>query len=321
MKKSRRKFIKNSSILSLGGILGAGLPLEAIAKMRKSVSANEKINFAVIGCKGQGWSNMRSILKNSEANCIGLCDVDKDVLDTRSNDVEKITGKKPKLYGDYRKMLENKDIDAVVIGTPDHWHCLNLVDSLEAGKHAYCEKPISNSITEANIMLESSKYHGKCVQVGQWQRSGGQYQEAIDYLWTGKLGKIRLVKAWAYQGWYGWVDEKPNKDWLKRNLGEDDWNTLNSLRQGNLSSTRGNSIYYHGAPFKEGKQPQGYKKKTQRESRILPGSQDLNIDKSFKKSGEVVWSDENLFGDGFYVSDDISISFGTIVVAITEPIS
>ncbi len=212
MKESRRKFIKNSSVLSFGGILGAGMPLEAIAKMRNNISANEKINFAIIGCKGQGWSNMRSILKNSEANCIGLCDVDKDVLDNRSNDVEKITGKKPKLYSDYRKMLENKDIDAVVIGTPDHWHCLNLVDSLEAGKHAYCEKPISNSITEANIMLESAKYHGKCVQVGQWQRSGGQYKEAIDYLWTGKLGKIRLVKAWAYQGWYGWVDEKPNKD-------------------------------------------------------------------------------------------------------------
>ena len=84
------------------------MPLEAIAKMRNNISANEKINFAVIGCKGQGWSNMRSILKNSEANCIGLCDVDKDVLDNRSNDVEKITGKKPKLYGDYRKMLENK---------------------------------------------------------------------------------------------------------------------------------------------------------------------------------------------------------------------
>ena len=104
------------------------------------------------------------------------------------------------------------------------------------------------------------------------------------------------------------VSTDPYKDWLKRNLGEDDWNTLNSLRQGNLSSTRGNSVYYHGAPFKEGKQPQGYKKKTAKEARILPGSQDLNIDKSFKKSGEVVWSDENLFGDGFYVSDDISIS-------------
>jgi len=104
------------------------------------------------------------------------------------------------------------------------------------------------------------------------------------------------------------VSTDPYKDWLQRNLGEEDWSTLSSLREGNLSSTRGNSVYYHGAPFKEGKQPQGYKKKTAKQANILPGSQDLNIDSSFKKSGEVVWSDENLFGDGFYVSDDISIS-------------
>jgi len=212
LKKSRRKFIRNASAFSFGGMLATSLPLESIAKLRKYVSPNEKINFGVIGCKGMGWSDMRSILKNSEADCIGLCDVDQRVLDSRSNDVEKITNKKPKLYGDYRKMLENQDIDAVVIGTPDHWHCLNLVDSLEAGKHAYCEKPISNSITEANIMLQSASRHGKCVQVGQWQRSGGQYKEAMEYLWSGKLGRIRLVKVWAYQGWYGWVDEKPDID-------------------------------------------------------------------------------------------------------------
>ena len=115
--KSRRNFIQKSTAFGLGSGLVSGFPNFLIAKDLKNNSPNETINFGVIGCKGQGWSNMRSILKNSEANCIGLCDVDKDVLDTRSNDVEKITGKKPKLYGDYRKMLENKDIDAVVIGT------------------------------------------------------------------------------------------------------------------------------------------------------------------------------------------------------------
>ena len=86
--------------------------------------------------------------------------------------VKDITGKKPKIYKDYRKLLENKDIDAVVIGTPDHWHCLNLVDALHADKHIYCEKPISNSIEEADIMLKASVESKKCVQVGQWQRSG-----------------------------------------------------------------------------------------------------------------------------------------------------
>ncbi len=212
MIKSRRSFVKNSTKVGIGASIFSGMSLSAIASMRKYVSPNEKINFGVIGCNGMGWSDMNSTLKNSEVDCIALCDVDQNVLEKRSDDVKKITGKKPILYNDYRKLLDNKDIDAIIIGTPDHWHCLNLVDSLEAGKHVYCEKPISNSIAEANIMLDSAKKHRKCVQVGQWQRSGGQYKEAMEYLWSGKLGKIRLVKVWAYQGWYGWVDEKPDID-------------------------------------------------------------------------------------------------------------
>ena len=212
MINSRRSFFKNTAKVGIGTSLFSGLSLSAIASMRKYVSPNEKINFGIIGCRGMGWSDMNSSLKNSEVDCIALCDIDQNILEKRSEDVKKITGKKPTLYNDYRKLLENKDIDAVIIGTPDHWHCLNLVDSLEAGKHVYCEKPISNSIAEANIMLDSAKRHGKCVQVGQWQRSGGQYKDALEYLWSGKLGKIRLVKVWAYQGWYGWVDEKPDTD-------------------------------------------------------------------------------------------------------------
>ena len=209
---SRRNFIKNSTKIGIGSYLLSGLEFPIYSKTRKSVSANDKINFGVIGCKGMGWSDMKSILKNNEADCIALCDIDENVLNQRSIDVEKITGNKPKLYRDYRKMLENNDIDGVVIGTPDHWHCLNLIDSLDAGKHAYCEKPISNSIEEADIMLKAAKKSGKCVQVGQWQRSGGQYKEAIEYLWSGKIGKVRLVKVWAYQGWYGWVDKKQDTE-------------------------------------------------------------------------------------------------------------
>ena len=102
------------------------------------------------------------------------------------------------------------------------------------------------------------------------------------------------------------IDRK--KEWLKRHLNKEEWEELESLRAGNLSSTRGNAIYYHGAPFKEGKQPQGYKTKTQKQSLVLPGSQDLNIDKTFQSGGQRIWSDENLFGEGFYVSDDISVA-------------
>ena len=209
---NRRGFIKNAAKIGLGSQFLFSTPLELIANNRYKISSNDKINFGVIGCKGMGWSDMASILKNSETDCIALCDVDDTVLKERSENVKDITGKKPKIYKDYRKLLDNKDIDAVVIGTPDHWHCLNLVDALSADKHIYCEKPISNSIEEADIMLKASLEAKKCVQVGQWQRSGGQYKEAMDYLWSGKIGKVRLVKVWAYMGWYGWVDNFKDTD-------------------------------------------------------------------------------------------------------------
>ena len=123
------------------------------------------------------------------------------MLKERTAELEKAGMKKPKLYKDYRKLLENKDIDVVLIGTPDHWHCLMLTDALQAGKDVYCEKPIANSIQEADIMLNYVGAHDRMVQIGQWQRSQPHFVDAINFVHSGKLGNIRLAKAWAYQGW------------------------------------------------------------------------------------------------------------------------
>ena len=139
-----------------------------------------------------------------------MCDIDRNVLKNRTDDLVKLGFPKPKLYADYRKMLENKDIDAVIIGTPDHWHCLILVDALEAGKHVYVEKPIGNSIAEINIMQKAVRKHSKIVQVGQWQRSQPHFVDAINYLRTGKLGRIRTCKAWSYVDWKGAVPKVPD---------------------------------------------------------------------------------------------------------------
>jgi predicted dehydrogenase len=99
------------------------------------------------------------------------------------------------VYKDYRKLLENKDIDAVLIATPDHWHCLQLTDALSAGKHVYCEKPIANSILEARAMVHATQKSGKVVQVNQWQRSEKHFQDAVAYVQSGKLGKM-LDVSW-----------------------------------------------------------------------------------------------------------------------------
>ncbi len=211
MSTSRRRFIRRTSAALAGAGIAAALPVEAFAGARRRTGANDKINFGLIGCKGMGWTNMKTQLSSvPESECIALADVDQSVLDERAANVEELRGRKPKLFTDYRKLLEMKDLDAVIIGTPDHWHCLILCDALSAGKHAYCEKPLANSIEECNVMLQAVKRYGKIVQIGQWQRSGSHYQQAHNYLKSGKLGNIRLVKCWAYQGWMEPVPVKPD---------------------------------------------------------------------------------------------------------------
>ena len=206
MKSTRRKFIKTASVLAAGSVI----PLEALRASEKPVSSNDKIRVGLIGANGQGFSDLTSFLLNKEVECIAMCDIDKNVLTRRTDDLLKLKFPKPKLFTDYRHLLENKDIDTVIIGTPDHWHCLMLVDSLEGGKHVYVEKPLGNSIAEINIMQKAVKKYNKIVQVGQWQRSQPHFVDAIKYLRSGKLGRIRVCKAWSYVDWKGAVPKVPD---------------------------------------------------------------------------------------------------------------
>lgn len=161
-----------------------------------------RINIGVIGCNGMGWANTTSLLKDPNVYCTGICDIDDAVIARRVADYKEYRDNTPTTYTDYRKLLEDKDIDAVVIGTPDHWHCKMFCDALEAGKHIYVEKPLANSIGEAFVMRKAAANHENLiVQVGQWQRSGTHYDQAINIVRSGSLGNIRLVKTWAYQGW------------------------------------------------------------------------------------------------------------------------
>jgi predicted dehydrogenase len=206
MTSTRRNFIKTASVIAAGSML----PLDAISIARLNIAPSDKIQVALVGGNSMGWSDLSSFLKNPEVECVALCDVDRNVLNRRTDDIVKMGRPKPKLYVDYRKMLENKDIDVVIIGTPDHWHCLVLCNSLEAGKHAYVEKPIGNSIAEINIMHKAVKKHGKIVQVGQWQRSQPHFVDAVKYLKSGKLGRIRVCKAWSFVDWKGPVPKVPD---------------------------------------------------------------------------------------------------------------
>jgi predicted dehydrogenase len=145
----------------------------------KTVAPSDRINVGVIGCNGQGFSDLSAFLENAEVECIALCDIDDSVLARRAGNVEKIRGKKPaNLYKDWRKIIDNKDIDVVIVGTPDHWHCIQMVAACEAGKDVFVEKPIGRTVEECNLMVKAAKKYNRVVQVGQWQRSDPHWQEA-----------------------------------------------------------------------------------------------------------------------------------------------
>ena len=196
---------------TVGGLaLMNTLPTARIFGKTTSIAASDKIRVGVIGCKGMGFSDTKSFMKMPEIDIVAMCDVDANVLAERRSDVEKASGKKPEGYGDFRKLLEDKNIDAVIIGTPDHWHALPMIYAAQAGKDVYCEKPVGRTIEECNAMLAAARKYERVVQVGQWQRSDKHWQDAIDFVRSGKLGKIRTVKSWAYQGWMKSVPVKPD---------------------------------------------------------------------------------------------------------------
>jgi predicted dehydrogenase len=195
--ETRRTFIKTSAITA------AGLSIApAIASSLTGCAPSDRINVGLIGCNGMGFSDLTEFLNNPQVTCLALCDIDDNVLNKRAADVEKKTGKKPaNLYKDWRQVMDNKDINVVIVGTPDHWHCLQMVAACEAGKDVYCEKPLGRTIEECNIMIKAAQKNKTVVQVGQWQRSDPHWLDAVNFIRSGKLGKIRIVRVYSYQGW------------------------------------------------------------------------------------------------------------------------
>ncbi len=124
---------------------------------------------------------------------VALCDVDRDVLAKARTMAEKGTGHDIKTFRDYRALLDDKDIDAVVVTVPDHWHARIMVDACAAGKDVYCEKPLSLTIAEGQAMVEAARKHNRVVQTGSQQRSDEKFRLACELVRSGRIGKVRRV--------------------------------------------------------------------------------------------------------------------------------
>ncbi len=204
MGQNRRDFCRKSMAI-LGGVAVAGsLPIQYAC--RRS-GPNDTIRVGLIGCRNMGYTNVTNFILNPDVQIVALCDVDDVILEQKAADLEKFAYEreiegyiKPDLFKDFRALLDRKDIDAVIVGTPDHWHALITILACQAGKDVYVEKPMANSIGEADLMVKASEKYDKVIQVGQWQRSGPHWNNASNYIQKGELGKISHVDVWLYGG-------------------------------------------------------------------------------------------------------------------------
>ncbi|MEX0906418.1 MAG: Gfo/Idh/MocA family oxidoreductase [Balneolaceae bacterium] len=194
MSLNRKEFLKKTSLSAAGLGMFSILPSSIWGA---KVAPSDQINVALIGCRNHGFNILRHHLSNEGVNCAALCDVDENVLNERARDVKENYSQDPKLYKDFRNLLEQTDIDAVIIGTPDHWHCLNFVYACQAEKDIYVEKPLANTIAECDIMVRAAGQYNRVVQVGQQQRSNIAFYEPMELIKTGHIGELRQVNIWA----------------------------------------------------------------------------------------------------------------------------
>ena len=191
---SRRNFLGATGAAAGFGMFGI-LGGRAAGATLRPITALKSPTIALIGCGGMGRANMGTFMDQG-VPVAAVCDVDSRHAGEAAEQVEKKQGKKPEIEKDFRKVLERKDIDAVIIGTPDHWHCLPTIHAAEAGKDMYLEKPISHDIVEAKTMAAAVKKADRIVQVGTWQRSTREFVAALEYVRSGKLGQIAVARAW-----------------------------------------------------------------------------------------------------------------------------
>lgn len=232
MENSRRNFIKKvaagSSALTIGG-LGYGFPASSYARI---IGANDRILMGIMGTNSRGRGMAANFARQKNTEVVTICDVDDNAMAKGIKAVEDAVGKAPRGEKDIRKMLQMKDIDAVFLAPPDHWHAPATIMSLAAGKHVYVEKPLSHSPAEGEMAISAARKYKKVVQMGAQRRSWKLLTEGINELKNGAIGRAYMAKTWYtnnrgpigigkvvpvpsnldYELWQGPAPRRPYKD-------------------------------------------------------------------------------------------------------------
>jgi len=187
-KVTRRRFHKTAAAALAMAATGPG----------RALGANDRIRLGFIGVANRGGQLLTAFLEHADAEVVALCDVHKPTLEKARQRLEG----KPDTYEDFRKLIERKDLDAVVIATPDHWHAIQTVDACDAGKDVYVEKPLSITVYEGRRMVEAARRNRRVVQVGTHRRSSALYARLAELTLSGKVGKITVGRAYRLSNMY-----------------------------------------------------------------------------------------------------------------------
>lgn len=187
---NRRDFIKGAGALTVGAAI-ASVP-------RNVMGANDRVIVGGIGTGRQGTYDIEDFGRQPDVEVAAVCDVYEPNLQKAAQRFKNA----PQTYKDFRQVLDRKDIDVIVVGTPDHWHPLVMVEACKAGKDVYVEKPISHTLDEGKVMVEAARKYNRVVQVGTQQRSGKHFQEAVRLIQAGMIGDVSFVRTWNYSNDY-----------------------------------------------------------------------------------------------------------------------
>lgn len=235
MTEKRRDFIKKS-LVGTAGIAIGGLGFSA-KSYGSILGSNERITVAVIGIRSQGKGHMEkwcTLNKNRNVFLKTICDVDENLYAERAKIVEKAIGTKPNTEWDMRKVYDDKEIDAVSVATPNHWHALATIWGAQAGKHVYCEKPSNHNVWEGRKMIEAARKYNVRVQIGFQNRSIANVMEAIKFLHEGGIGDVYMAKGTCYKprDSFGIAEDSLPPDGLHYDtwLGPAHWRAYNEKR-------------------------------------------------------------------------------------------
>ncbi len=201
MNSTRRAFLQSSITASVlaAGARGAAPP------------PSDRVRIGLIGCGGISVADTNAFLAHPECEIGAICDVDDAQLKATTDRLEKLGRKRPEAVKDFRRVVDRQDVDICLVCTPDHWHALPTLAAFKAGKDVYVEKPLGTTIEEGRVLRDAAREYKRVCQMGTHWRSGEHYREAVEMVRSGKLGKVRQVRCWAYLDWVHGIGNPPDE--------------------------------------------------------------------------------------------------------------